>query len=268
MLFGAMNFPVNPVVEEIETVARLGFDYLELALDPPLAHHQVMASQQAAIAKSLKRHGLGLVCHLPTFLSTADLAERIRQASLEEMLQSLDVAVKLGAEKVVLHPSMVFGMGGFVLDNVKEYALTFISTMVSAAQHLGITICLENMMPRNMLGVEPQYFKEILREFPSLALTLDTGHANMGDPDGHRLKALVSCFGDRLGHIHISDNLGVRDDHIPVGSGTVNFPAFIRDLKKSGYDETITLEIFVDNRQMLVDSRERIKNLLTQDERC
>lgn len=266
MLFGAMNFPVTPVLDEIETFARLGFDYLELTMDPPMAHHKVIAEQQTAIAESLKRHNLGLVCHLPTFLSTADLADKIRQASLEEMLQSLEVAARLGAKKVVLHPSMVFGMGGFVLDSVKEHALSFVSAMASAAQRLEITICLENMMPRNMLGVEPQYFDEIFSEFPSLALTLDTGHANMGDPDGHRLKQLVTRFGDRLGHIHVSDNLGVYDDHLPVGSGTVNFTALIRALKKSGYDETVTLEIFVDNRQMLVDSRERIKKMLIQQQ--
>jgi hypothetical protein len=28
MQFGAMNFPVMPVLDEIETFARLGFDYL------------------------------------------------------------------------------------------------------------------------------------------------------------------------------------------------------------------------------------------------
>jgi sugar phosphate isomerase/epimerase len=264
MFFGAMNFPVNPVLEEIEIFARLGFDYLELAMDPPMAHHQVIAGQRTAIVKSLEKHNLGLVCHLPTFLSTADLADTIRQASLAEMLQSLEVAAILGAKKVVLHPSMVFGMGGFVLETVKEHALAFVSTMVSAAQRLNITICLENMMPRNMLGVEPDYFVEIFREFPSLALTLDTGHANMGDPGGHRLKQLVTRFGDRLGHVHVSDNQGVYDDHLPVGSGTVNFSAFIHALKKSGYDETITLEVFVDNRQMLLDSRDRLQNLLRQ----
>lgn len=36
MQFGAMNFPVIPVLEEIDTIARLGFDYLELAMDPPM----------------------------------------------------------------------------------------------------------------------------------------------------------------------------------------------------------------------------------------
>ena len=38
MRFGAMNFPVSPILQEIEAFAALGFDFLELAMDPPAAH--------------------------------------------------------------------------------------------------------------------------------------------------------------------------------------------------------------------------------------
>ncbi|MBC2710493.1 MAG: sugar phosphate isomerase/epimerase [Desulfosarcina sp.] len=259
MLFGAMNFPVTPVLDEIETFARLGFDYLELAMDPPMAHHSILSAARAAITQALKDNGMGLVCHLPTFLTTADLTESLRRASVMEMRQSLDVAADLGAKKVVLHPSMAGGMGAFVLDTVKGYAFDFLSEMVEAAQHLDTTICLENMFPRYQLGVEPDDFEEIFKAFPSLKLTLDTGHANIDDRRGRRLKELVGRFGNRIGHIHISDNQGKRDDHLAVGRGTVKFANLVRHLKATGYDDTITLEIFEPNRKMLVESRERIK---------
>jgi hypothetical protein len=32
MLYGAMNFPIKPVLEEVDSLALLGFDFLELAL--------------------------------------------------------------------------------------------------------------------------------------------------------------------------------------------------------------------------------------------
>ena len=48
MQFGAMNFPVAKVLDEIDAFARLGFDYLELAMDPPMAHHSVLASTRGA----------------------------------------------------------------------------------------------------------------------------------------------------------------------------------------------------------------------------
>ena len=37
MLYGGMNFPIKPVLEEVEAMAKLGFDYLELAMDPDKA---------------------------------------------------------------------------------------------------------------------------------------------------------------------------------------------------------------------------------------
>ncbi len=111
MQFGAMNFPVVPVLDEIQTFARLGFDYIEIAMDTPMAHYSTLSSQQTDIKRTLKDNGMGLMCHLPTFVSTADLTDSIRRASLTEMRRSLSVAADLGAAKVVLHPSMVLGMG-------------------------------------------------------------------------------------------------------------------------------------------------------------
>jgi sugar phosphate isomerase/epimerase len=216
---------------------------------------------RTAITQALKDGGLGLVCHLPTFLTTADLTESLRQASVKEMRRSLDVAAELGAKKVVLHPSMAAGMGAFVLDRVKSYAFDFLAQMVAATQHLDLTLCLENMFPRNRLGVEPDDFEEIFKIFPSLKLTLDTGHANIEDQRGRRLMGLVDRLGRRIGHLHVSDNRGKRDDHLAVGQGTVNFVNLVERLKALAYDGTITLEVFDTNRRMLVASREQIKAL-------
>ena len=255
MQFGAMNFPVSPVLAEIATFASLGFDYLELAMDPPMAHHSKIAKHRKEIVRALVANGLGLVCHLPTFVSTGDLTASIRQASIQEMERSMEVAADLGAEKVVLHPSMAGGMGAFVLDTVKAYAIDFIYKMAQNARELGVTVCLENMMPGNRIGVEPDDFEEILERVPDLKLTLDTGHANIGDRRGRRLKNLMDRFADRIGHVHISDNSGKRDDHLAVGQGTVRFADVVRRLKLMGYDETITL--------MVVDSRKRIKDMFS-----
>lgn len=265
MQYGAMNFPVMPVVAEIETIARLGFDYLELAMDPPMAHHSVLTANRQAIARALADTGLGLVCHLPTFVSTADLTESLRRASVDEMHRSLEVADSLGADKVVLHPSMVGGMGAFVPATAKGYAFDFFAGMVAAAMELQTTICLENMFPRNGIGVTPDELGEIFAAFPSLRLTLDTGHANIDSDRNSRLLQLVERFGDRLGHLHFSDNRGKRDDHLAVGRGTVNFKELVRRLRKTGYDDTLTLEVFEQDRRLLVDSRRTIEAMFAND---
>ncbi len=260
-----MNFPVMPVLGEIDRVAKLGFDYLELAMDPPMAHHSILQANKMDISHALKNNNLGLVCHLPTFVSTADLTESLRQASVAEMRFSLETAVELGAQKVVLHPSMVGGLGSFVPDIIKEYAFEFLSEMVTVSRHLEMTLCLENMFPRNILGVEPSDFEDIFKMFPSLKLTLDTGHANIDDQNKDRLKHFVGLFNNRIGHLHFSDNNGKRDEHLAIGKGCVDFEKLVRDLKTIEYDDTLTLEVFDKDVSMLIKSRERIKKMLYKE---
>ena len=261
MRYGAMNFPILPVLAEIDCYADLGFDYLELAMDPPQAHHSLLRLQKDDIAKALRAKGMGLVCHLPTFVGTADLTESLRRASVAEMHASFLLAAELGAEKVVLHPSMVGGMGAFVLPLVKQLAFDFLAEMVAAADKLGLLICLENMFPRNLLGVFPEDFAEIFQAFPALKLTLDSGHAHIDDSKGPRLPQLVQQFGKRIGHLHFSDNKGRRDDHLALGQGTIDFQGLVRSLKEVGYDDTLTLEVFDQDRSRLVAGREQLKKL-------
>jgi sugar phosphate isomerase/epimerase len=266
MHYGAMNFPVLPVLEEIDLVAAMGFDYLELAMDAPMAHHGIIAANRTAIVHALQANGLGLICHMPTFVSTADLTESIRLASVTEMRRSLEVAFDLGAAKIVLHPSMAAGLGAFVGDRIKAYAHDFLAEMVEAAQQMRLTICLENMFPRYMLGVQPADLEEIFTSFPSLKLTLDTGHAHIDDRGEGRMLQLVEQFGSRIAHLHFSDNHGRRDEHLAVGRGTVDFTGLVRRLQAIGYDDTITLEVFEPDRQLLIDSRDRIRAMFSDGE--
>jgi len=69
MLYGAMNFPVRPILKELEAISELKFDYLELTMDPPQAHYRMIRQQKKRLLKALDRHNMGLLCHLPTFVS-------------------------------------------------------------------------------------------------------------------------------------------------------------------------------------------------------
>lgn len=262
MLYGAMNFPILPVLKEINTIAELGFDYLELSMDQPEAHYSTVSENHTAIRKALETHGMGIVCHMPTFVSTADLTDSIRRASVTEMKRSLSVSADLGAEKVVLHPSMISGMGSYVPEKAKGYAFDFLSEMVDQADKLGVVICLENMMPHNGFGYEPDELDIIFRTLPQLEFTLDSGHANLGDKEGNRLFKMVERFGDRIGHVHLSDNRGIHDDHLALGRGNINFHGLVKMLHSIGYDNTITLEVFDGDRSLLAESREIVKVIL------
>jgi len=264
MQYGAMNFPIKPVAGELEDIAAMGFDYLELTMDPPQAHYTTIRQQMNSILKALNSHSMSVICHLPTFVSTADLTDSIREASLQEMLNSLEVAAGLGAQKVVLHPGHIGGLGIYVKETAMALANESLASIIGRAQELGLCICLENMFPKCRAYVEPGDFEDILHRFPDLMLTLDTGHANIGDRSRRRTLDFIEKFGPRIGHLHISDNLGERDDHLAVGSGVIDFLQIMRALKQGGYDDTATLEIFSDDRRELKKSRDRFEEMLAE----
>ncbi len=148
MQYGAMNFPIKPVADELAEIAALGFDYLELTMDPPQAHYTTLRQQMHAILKALNSRRMSVICHLPTFVYTADLTDSIRLASLQEMFHSLEVAAELGAQKVVLHPGHIGGLGVYVKETVLAHADNSLGAIIGRAQALGLCVCLENMFPR------------------------------------------------------------------------------------------------------------------------
>jgi len=261
MRYGAMNFPIKPLDQEIDKIAALGFDYLELAMDPPQAHYGQLLSRKSEILSRLEGHGLGLVCHMPTFVSTADLTDTIRQASMDEILGSLDAAAELGAEKVCLHPSTIMGMASLVMEEAMARSLDALDRFTAHAAVLELPLCLENMFPRISPYVEAARFAPIFERFPDLRMTFDAAHAHIGDLAGRRVKAIMDQWGPRIAHVHLSDNDGYGDSHLTLGAGTLPLAMILKRLTALGYDDTITLEIFSEDEEELAASRRLLERL-------
>jgi sugar phosphate isomerase/epimerase len=264
MRFGAMNYPIRSVVEEIHAIGSLEFDYLELAMDPPEAHYPLLMTQCDVIKAALERYNMGLICHLPTFIHTADLTRSIREASREELRHSLATAMDLGAHKVVLHPSFVGGMGRSAPDIARRHANETLAAIARDGQKLGCRICLENLFARLTLFTAPDDFDAAFQQWPHLQMTLDVGHAFIDGQGMDLILEFIRRFGDRIDHIHISDNYGQRDDHLPVGDGAIDFRSLVRALKQIDYDNTMTLEIFTSDRTDLVRSRQRLQTMIAE----
>lgn len=260
MRYGAMNAPMYSLLDEVESLGAYGFDYIEVTMDAPYAHYSVIRDQREGLMKALERYGMALVCHLPTFVSTADLTDTIREASIQETLHSMQVAAELGAMKAVLHPSFIHGLGAMLPDLSRQHAEASMERLLSEAERLRLMVCVENMFPRSLSLVRPEDFDPIFAKFPNAKLTLDTGHAHIGG-GMKRILGFIKRFPDRIGHIHASDNRGRDDDHLPIGAGTIDFPKVAKALNGIGYDDTITLEVFSSDRTYLRTSREKLETL-------
>lgn len=255
-----MNFPVKPVVSELKEIADLGFDYLELTMDAPEATPQKVLAQKREILDLLSSYNLGLIGHLPCFVSTADLYESIRNASRKEVLDALEISSELGIEKLVLHPSYVTGLGKHLEDKVKNMGYEFLEAVYVHANELGITLCLENMLPWSGWLFEPEEFRDVFKRCGKMKLMLDIGHANI-DTKGNRVHKFIKWYGKRIAHLHAHDNFGREDNHLPLGCGNIKFNEIFSEIKKTGYDDTLTLEVFSPDRDYLKLSLRKAKRI-------
>lgn len=260
MRYGVMNSPLHELLQEVETLGALEFDYLEMTMDAPYAHHSLVSEKKEELCQALKRFGMDLVCHLPTFVSTADLTDTIREASIQETLRSMPTAAELGARKTVLHPSFVNGLGPMLPDLAQQHSMAAMERILKEAERLQLFVCVENMFPGSLSLVQPEDFDEVFDRFPNAGLTLDTGHAHIGGGI-ERILSFIRRFPERIGHVHASDNRGRNDDHLPIGAGIIDFGKVVKALKAIGYDETITLEVFAKDREYLSISRRKLKRM-------
>jgi len=260
MKYGAMNFPVKPVLREIAEIGEMGFDYLELTMDPPEATPQKILNLKKSILDLLARYNMRITGHLPTFLWTADLYESLRRVSIQENFDAMEAAAELGIAKMALHPGYITGLGKFVLDKAKGHAMESIELILKKAISLNITLCIENMFPETHFLSNPNEFQRVFDAFPEIRLTLDIGHANLG-AGRNKSSEFIRLYGYRIGHVHACDNFGKEDNHLPVGAGIIDFQKILRELKEAQYDETITLEVFSKDRDYLKISREKIREL-------
>lgn len=260
MKYGAMNLPTKPVVEEIEAIGKLGFDYVELTIDAPESTPEKIIGNRDRITDALASHRLEAIAHLPTFISIADLYESIRKASVDENLKALDAGLELGVSKFVLHPATIRGIGRQVKEKANRYGSKSLDAIIKRAIELKVTLCLENMFPETHGLTEPLEFEKIFAHYPELRFTLDIAHAHIGT-NKNRSPEFIKRYPDRVFHLHISDNFGKEDNHLPVGAGMIYFWRIFKELKLIGYNETMTLEVFSRDRDYLKMSMNKVKQM-------
>lgn len=248
-----MNNPMRDVCEEIASFADHGFDFIDLTLEPEKTYSDRLDVRK--VQRALERSGLGAIGHTAWYLPVASAFPEFRELALKELHRCLTVFRELGVTKMNLHPHLRVPLHDeewIIARNVES-----LERLVELGEDAGVKILVENMPNfSHVAQLEP-----ILEAVPGADFLLDVGHANLDTPH-NRSAELLEHFSGRLAHVHFSDNRGGHDDmHLPLGVGNIKWPEIVKLLKNVGYDETITLEVFGDDDDYLVLSRDKAKKL-------
>jgi sugar phosphate isomerase/epimerase len=252
MKIGAMNHPRQDPAEEIRRFAGMGMEFIDLTLEPPGAGWWQCDAQ--ALRKVLAETGMGVVGHTAYYLPLAHPFEEVRRGAVTAFRNSLFFFAEVGAKVMNVHPDAHAPMHDreFVIaQNLKT-----LREIIEAAEGTGVRIMVENL-PRNFNTAAQ--LAELLDPLPELGLHLDIGHTEL------MLKTssadeILERFGSRVLHVHLHDNKGGDGDlHLPLGAGTIDVPKHLTALKKTGYDGTITLEVFTPDPYFLKYSAGRLR---------
>lgn len=253
MRVGRMNNPAAKLRKEIRTTAELGFDYLELTVEPPAARSDRLDAGE--VRRMLDDAGLGVVGHTAFYLPIADPFPRVRAAALEQLKCDLDFFAELGCEHCTIHPHRGISVGHSELDRLKLQAISF-KALVAHGEQVGVQVLLENLA--EFVGDPELLATHLFDGLPGLGLTLDVAHAALRVPE-NRTAAFLARLGDRLRHVHVSDNDGQNDLHQPLGSCRLPLQRLVKTIRDTGYDGGITLEVFVREPAYLQRSLELVR---------
>ena len=186
-----------------------------------------------------REHGVKCTLHGPfTDISPGAIDREVRSASLKRLRQSIDIAAILHAESIVFHSGYDYRQYLEVEDLWLENIIFSLRELSKYASDAGTCIMLENVFEPGP-GFHEKIFAAV--DSPSLKFCLDLAHLKVFSPDS-TLDMWLSAAGNRLGELHLHDNHGKNDDHLPMGEGICDFDRLFSWLEKKEKCPVLTLE--------------------------
>lgn len=216
-----------------ELAARKGLYYepVEFYMPPVLGDPQLFDEARVWYRNS------GRVCSLHGAFIDVNPASgdpEVQKLSQARCRESCALAAALGAKQVVFHSSAFPFLRGAYLDNWAGICGAF---YMELAEEYGLIICVENSM-----DLDPEPLCALLRETSGdqVQVCLDIGHAHYARAP---LEMWFERLGDRIGYLHLSDNNGQFDEHLPLGAGSVNWALADSLWRQLGRSIPLTLEV-------------------------
>ncbi len=156
----------------------------------------------------------------------------IREAGLAQVQVATDLAARMGADYVVVHPSCE-PIGDDERAARLRNSRDSLRQIAAAAGDVGRAIAVE-LLPRTCLGRSGDELLDLVGDLdPAVAgICLDTNHLMA---DYASLPAVVRQIGSRLVALHCSDYDGVDEKHWPPLQGVIDWAAFHAALLAVGF---------------------------------
>jgi sugar phosphate isomerase/epimerase len=226
------------ISQDAKDIAAAGFTGIELPI--PLVGNclkDLRAPFWKQVAQTLRSLGLTPTSvHGPNW---PGLDAPIDQ-TLENLALYAEASTALGVDALVAHPTAHSHPHVCTVTPKLLERDTLLAREVSQMLSNGpVKLAIENLPTYGL-----SYLYTLMARLTNLAnvgVCFDTGHFHLR-PEGD-LTHVVQRLNDKIVHLHLTDNHGLCDEHLPPGQGSVDWPAFFKALSPHWRQKHLLIEL-------------------------
>jgi hexulose-6-phosphate isomerase len=234
------------LVKNLDALKKAGFEGIQLGVAGP-PNELTLATADADVqnlAKACRDSGLEphSIYGGITFFRR-DEAER--QRGLEDARHVLEIAARLGAKTILIHPGQL--NADIPYDDCWRFAVDGLNALKEKAESMHLRLGLENVWNKFLLS--PLEFLRLIDEIgsPMVGIWFDVGNVVAFAYPEQWIRILG---GKAIVGVHIkdfrrgpSDHFGTYDGFVPLFHGSVNWRAVMRQFVEVGFDDFLVTEV-------------------------
>lgn len=237
--------------EEIVRLAeKLKLDCVEVVLDAPHFFPDFEMKKLKSLYEVTRSCDLQTQIH-DSFLDLNPISQysELRKITIERSKESIRCCDFLNGDLVTVHPGRCWlRKNQDIFRKCKNWFEDYLKEVLDYARAREISIAIETGAHPADYPSEPERILRYVKDREGIGITLDIGHIHLrerddDEPSGVKIANLIRSFGKELMNVHLHDNDGRSDDHLPPGRGDIDFDPILEALEDE-YHGPIILELW------------------------
>ena len=190
------------------------------------------------IASLLRQEGLSITLHGPFYdLVPGGIDKKILKASRERLKQAFDLIPIFEPLSVVCHTGYDRKRYDEVQDEWFEAAVETWTPLVKEIEGTRTSLMIENVFEKT-----PKMLLRLLNalNIQKVGFCFDTGH--MSAYSETNMDDWLKALGPLMKELHLHDNDGIKDDHLAIGAGKIDFEFLFKYIEQNSLKPITTLE--------------------------
>ncbi|RDU23845.1 fructoselysine 3-epimerase [Anaerosacchariphilus polymeriproducens] len=248
MLLGMFTsgYQRNPLEHCFEDAKRFGYDFIELWGGRPHAYApDLKAGEIEEVKRLIDKYEMPVLGYTPehnaypyNFMIGTELQ---RQDAVAYLKICLDMAKEMNSEFMLISTAHAGYLATY--EEIWERLRTTIRELTDYAEKTGVKLIVEPLTPYETNVIKNA--NDLMELFKQIDSPFLVGMCDIVAPfvQHESIMAYIEKLGKKIHHMHIIDGEQGTENHIVPGDGAIPLPELFKELKESGYEKTVTLEL-------------------------